>query len=316
MNWLFRNADLQIYRGEKIALVGINGAGKTTLTRIITGQLTPTEGEIISGEKVITGYYAQHQLEALDLKKSVYEEVYTTAADPYRTKVRDILGIFKFSGEDIEKPIGVLSGGEKARVSLAKILISPVNFLVMDEPTNHLDMEAKEALEDALRAYDGTLLLISHDRYFLDQIVSRVIEISNGIFTLYEGNYTDYLSHKEQRTITEKMVVSDDMNDREGFSRKKQRRIEAEARQKISGLRQTLNQKITTIESEIDRLEQEKKLIEKKMSDPAFYKSDDQAADAGRRYQELLSEIPRLVRDWEKAHLELDNIISSIGKAE
>ena len=316
LNWIFRAADLQIYRGEKIALVGINGAGKTTLTRLITGQLKPTEGELISGEKVITGYYAQHQLEALDLEKSVFEEVYSTAADSYRKKVRDVLGIFQFSGEDVEKPVGVLSGGEKARVSLAKILISPVNFLVMDEPTNHLDIEAKEALEEALRAYDGTLLLISHDRYFLDRIVSRVIEISDGIFTLYEGNYTNYLGHKEQKPFTEHKIVAEDSKDKETISRKKQRRAEAQARQRISGLRQTLNQKITTIESDIERLEQEKQVIEKKMSDPDFYKSDDRAADAVRRYQELLSEIPRLVHDWEKAHLELDKVVSSIEKSD
>ncbi len=150
-NRVLQNIDLNIYRGEKIALVGVNGAGKTTLTRLITNQVTPQEGEIILGERVVTGYYAQHQLEALDLENSVYQEVYASAADVYRTKVRDVLGIFQFTGEEVEKNIAVLSGGEKARVSLAKILISPVNFLIMDEPTNHLDIQAKEALEKLSR---------------------------------------------------------------------------------------------------------------------------------------------------------------------
>ncbi len=309
--WVLRNIDLNIYRGDKIALVGVNGAGKTTLTRLITAQLKPQEGEIILGEQVITGYYAQYQLEALDVKNTVYQEVYDTAADPYRTNVRDVLGIFQFTGEDVEKSIGVLSGGEKARVSLAKILISPVNFLIMDEPTNHLDIQAREALEHALRDYDGTLLLISHDRYFLDRIVSRVIEISDGTLQPYEGNYSDYLKLKNQRAGPETKEIPTTYKS-ESYNRKQQKRIQAEERQRISGVRRVLREKINDLEKEIESLEIEKKQIEIKMSDPAFYKQDSRAAEAGRRYQELQLKIPSLVRAWEDTHMDLEKILTSL----
>jgi ATP-binding cassette subfamily F protein 3 len=303
---------MNIYRGDKIALVGINGAGKTTLTRLITGQLRPVEGELVSGERVHTGYYAQHQLEALDLNKTIYEEVYATAADSYRTRIRDVLGVFQFSGEDVDKPIQVLSGGEKARVSLAKILISPVNFLIMDEPTNHLDIQAKEALEKALREYDGTLLLISHDRYFLDRIVSRVIEIRAGRIRSYEGNYTDYLRLKDQQVQEDSAEVPVSDVAVAAFNRKQQRRTEAEARQRISVMRRELNERIKSLETEIDRLEKEKDRIESDMSNPGFYKDENQAAETGRRYQELQTKIPSLVHAWENAHKELEAVIDSI----
>ncbi len=310
--WVFREVEMNIYRGEKIALVGINGAGKTTLTRLITGQLKPVEGELLLGERVSTGYYAQHQLEALDLNKTIYEEVYATAADSYRTRIRDVLGVFQFSGEDVDKPIHVLSGGEKARVSLAKILISPVNFLIMDEPTNHLDIQAKEALEKALREYDGTLLIISHDRYFLDRIVSRVIEIRAGRIRPYEGNYTDYLRLKDQQESEGDGEVRVSESGGTAYNRKQQRRAEAEARQRVSVLRRELNERIKSLETEIDRLEKEKHQIESDMSNPGFYKDEHQAAETGRRYQELQTKIPSLVHAWENAHKELEAVIESI----
>lgn len=313
-SWVLRMIDLNIYRGDKLALVGVNGAGKTTLTRLITEQLIPQEGKIILGEQVITGYYAQHQLEALNLKNTVYQEVYVTAADPYRTRVRDVLGIFQFTGEDVDKTIEVLSGGEKARVSLAKILISPVNFLIMDEPTNHLDIQAKEALEKALREYDGTLLIISHDRYFLDRIVSRVIEINDGTVQLYEGNYSDYLKLKNQRTGPESTDIPASHKNENSHNRKQQKRIQAEERQRISGMRRALREKISALEMEIEVLETEKKQIETKMSDPTFYKQDNRAAEAGRRYQELQVKIPSLVRAWEDAHLDMEKILTTLEK--
>ena len=149
-SWVLQDINLDMYRGEKVALVGVNGAGKTTLTRLISRELHPQRGEIKLGERVHVGYYAQHQIDSLNLKNTIYKEVEETAARSFHPKLRDILGIFQFTGDVVEKPVGVLSGGEKARVSLAKILLSPCNFLIMDEPTNHLDLISKEALEQAL----------------------------------------------------------------------------------------------------------------------------------------------------------------------
>ena len=311
-DWVFENINLDLYRGEKAALVGANGEGKTTLTKLISGQLIPQNGTVKLGERVSIGYYAQHQIDALNGDNTIYQEVYETAAENYRFQIRDILGIFKFSGEDIDKKISVLSGGEKARVSLAKILISPVNFLLMDEPTNHLDLDSKKALEKALKNYDGTLLLISHDRYFLDQLVTIVFELKDSRFSRFEGNYSAYLekkSHKKQMAESdngeENLLVRKD---------KSQKREEAEARQKISRQRQILNEQIENLEKEMEQLEAEKTSIEAKLAEPDFYKNQAKAADTGKRYQLLQDEIPKLYKAWEKAQNELESLLKNLHK--
>ena len=312
-DWVFEDINFQLYRGEKAALVGANGQGKTTLTKLISKQLQPQKGELILGERASIGYYAQHQIDTLNIENTVYQEVYQTAAENYRTQIRDILGIFKFSGEDGEKPIAVLSGGEKARVSLAKILISPVNFLLMDEPTNHLDLDSKKALERALKDYDGTLLLISHDRYFLDQLVSVVFELKDGNLTRFEGNYSDYLSKK-----TEKMETSASLDTevRENIKKDKDRkRIEAEARQNISQQRKILNDRIKQIEEKIEKLEEEKKQIESSLTQPDFYRDQIKAAETGKRYQELQEAIPKLLNEWESKQTALDNLLAGLNQS-
>ena len=311
-DWVFENINLQLFRGEKAALVGANGEGKTTLTKLISGQLSPTKGELALGERVSIGYYAQHQIDALNRENTVYQEVFSTAAENFRVRIRDILGIFKFSGDDVDKKISVLSGGEKARVSLAKILISPVNFLLMDEPTNHLDLDSKKALEEALKGYDGTLLLISHDRYFLDQLVSIVFEIKDGIFSRFEGNYTSYLEKKRQdRQVAE--ILTDDKSSISKKS-KDQKRLEAEARQVISRERNFLNKQIENLEAKMEALETEKKEIESNLADPDFYQNLMKTAEAGKRYQHLQEMIPKLLDEWESRQAELDVLISGLNK--
>ncbi|MEJ2054116.1 MAG: ABC-F family ATP-binding cassette domain-containing protein [Calditrichaceae bacterium] len=262
-NWVLHDINLDMYRGEKVALVGVNGAGKTTLTRLISGELQPQKGEIKLGERVHVGYYAQHQIDTLNLENTIYTEVEEHAARSFHPKLRDILGIFRFTGEEIDKRINVLSGGEKARVSLAKILLSPGNFLIMDEPTNHLDLTSKEALEQALKDYDGTLLLISHDRYFLDRLVSRVIELKDGRLNEYEGNYSDYLSKRDsiQTSAADKTFKQTKENSgseaRSGRQKKtkEQKQKEAEARQAVSKKRNKLQEDIEQIEETIEKLE-------------------------------------------------------------
>jgi ATP-binding cassette subfamily F protein 3 len=309
-DWIFENINLTLFRGEKAALVGANGEGKTTLTKLISGQLLAQMGTVNLGERVSIGYYAQHQIDALNGDNTIYQEVYETAAENYRVQIRDILGIFKFSGEDIEKKISVLSGGEKARVSLAKILISPVNFLLMDEPTNHLDLDSKKALEKALNEYDGTLLLISHDRYFLDQLVTIVFELKDGTLSRFEGNYSAYLEKKSQNTprdqeerAEEKSIIRKD---------KSQKRLEAEARQMISQQRKILTDRIERIESEMEQLETEKNEIESKLANPDFYKNQVKASEMGKRYQDLQDQIPKLYAEWESKQSELETLLSSL----
>ena len=190
--------DLEVMRGDRIAIVGSNGAGKTTFCKILAGEID-FEGKLTTGHNVTMNYFAQHQTENLPPEKSIYMEMMDSApSSEAQKKVRDILGCFLFSGDAVNKKIRVLSGGEKSRVALAKILLQASNLLIMDEPTNHLDMRSKEMLIDSLEYYDGTLLIVSHDRYFLDSLVNKVVEIKNGTLQLYLGTYAEYLEKAEQ----------------------------------------------------------------------------------------------------------------------
>ncbi len=311
--WVFRDLTLNLYRGEKAALVGVNGVGKTTMTRIISQELIPESGKVEIGERVSIGYYAQHQIDALNLDKKIVEEVSESADPALRTHIRDILGVFQLSGDDIEKQISVLSGGEKARVSLAKILVSPVNFLIMDEPTNHLDLYSKQALERALSDYDGTLLLISHDRYFLDKLVSRVFELRDGVLRVFEGNYSEYLK-KRSREDDSLINKTETPQISQKNSRKDQKRQEAEARQEISRLRKVLTDKVQKFEILIEEMEAEKTHIEKLMADPEFYKDKMEAAKYGKRYQEIQNELPDAMTEWESANVKLEELLESLKK--
>lgn len=191
---VFHGVSGVVQRLQKIAVTGVNGAGKSTLLKIIVGETSPTEGTITLGSSVKIGYFGQHALDQLDSRKTVVQEVSDRLPTASVGFVRNLLGAFLFSGDDVDKKISVLSGGEKARVVLAIILASPVNFLVLDEPTNHLDIESREVLLKAVQEFDGTLMVVSHDRHFLRQIVNRIFEIRNGELRVYEGSYDDYLS--------------------------------------------------------------------------------------------------------------------------
>jgi ATP-binding cassette, subfamily F, member 3 len=313
--WIFENVNFNIYRGEKIALVGDNGEGKTTLTKLIFGQLVSQKGVLKIGQNVRTGYYAQHQIDSLNINNTALQEVTHTVADSLRTKVRDILGIFQLSGDDVDKKISVLSGGEKARVSLAKILSSPVNFLIMDEPTNHLDTNSREALEEALQNYEGTALLISHDRFFLDKLVTRVFELKNGELKQYEGNYTDFLHYKKTHA---EQIKSENINDEmtilntSGKNLKERKKREAELRQSISSKRKVLEKQITTMELKIEQLETEKSEIENHLANPDIFKDTNKSKTLNQRYQEILKYLPNIYQNWEKVNVKLEVLLKSI----
>ncbi|KAA3614988.1 MAG: ATP-binding cassette domain-containing protein [Calditrichaeota bacterium] len=323
-NQVFKDFDLNIVRGEKLALVGDNGQGKTTLTRLIHKELIPQQGQLHVGERVNIGYYAQHQVDALDLNKTIYEEVEETAAPSFRPKLRDILGIFRFTGDDVNKKTGVLSGGEKARVSLAKILLSPCNFLIMDEPTNHLDMASKDALEHALRDYDGTLLVISHDRYFLDRLVKRVVEIKESKLYDYPGNYSYYLNKRKQyhpeeienQVPSNKKVEPANVTEIKGSNSsrksKEQKREEAEARKLVSKQRNVLQKRIDEIENKLDLLTSRKGELENQLADPDTYNDPVKGKELNKEYGQIDIEIPALEIEWEQKHLELEELLNSL----
>jgi ATP-binding cassette subfamily F protein 3 len=307
--WIFRDIDLNLYRGEKAALIGANGEGKTTLTRLIAGQLRPEEGLLQTGEKVLIGYYAQHQAESLTLDATIYEEVASTAATNYLTEIRNVLGIFQFRGDDVNKKIRVLSGGEKARVSLAKILLSPVNFLIMDEPTNHLDRDAREALEHALALYDGTLLLISHDRYFLDKLVNRVFELKDGKLEEYSGNYSYYLKKRESQAESISRDVSKEKTQPAGNKKtKEQKRLEAEARQAISKEMNRFKQEVERLEEKISGLETRIAEIETKMASPGTYRDKPLTISLQKEYAVAKKELLKSNEKWEDAQFKYDEI--------
>jgi ATP-binding cassette subfamily F protein 3 len=186
-----------IERGDRIALVGLNGAGKSTLVRLLSGQDTPTGGVLKLGHNVLAEYFAQDQYKVLDPQARMLDDIGRTAPKVAETELRSLLGCFLFSGDDVYKPLGVLSGGERNRYALARILVSPANFLLLDEPTNHLDLRAKDVLLEAIKNFSGTVIFVSHDRYFLDRLPTRVFEVEGGKVHVYPSNYEDYLWRKE-----------------------------------------------------------------------------------------------------------------------
>jgi ATP-binding cassette subfamily F protein 3 len=201
---------LLIERGDRIAFLGHNGAGKSTLLRLIAGLEPPSDGNVTMGaHNVIPSYFEQNQAEALDLDKTVLETVHDEVPDWTNEEVRTLLGRFLFSGDMVYKQVNALSGGEKARLALAKMLLRPASLMMLDEPTNHLDIPAKEMLEEALQHYDGTVLLVSHDRYFISRVATKIVEIRDGELRLYRGDYHYYLDKLAEEAEAEKQAALD-----------------------------------------------------------------------------------------------------------
>lgn len=294
---VLRNINLEVLRGDRIAIVGSNGAGKTTFCKILAGEID-FEGKLSTGHNVSLNYFAQHQTENLDTEKTVYKEMLDAApTSEAQKKIRDILGCFLFSGSAVEKKIGVLSGGEKSRVALARILLQASNLLIMDEPTNHLDMRSKEMLIDALENYDGTLLLVSHDRYFLDSLVNKVIEIKNGGLQLYHGTYAEYLE-KAEKALEEERVLESARQKAEAAAAK----ISKVPQAKPAPAPKKNHRKIESIEKNIQALEQRKENLEAVMASDEFYKQSPEATKKTLdEYHTLGAELDRLFAEWEKA---------------
>jgi len=294
---VLRNIDLEIMRGDRIAIVGSNGAGKTTFCRILADEID-FEGKRQTGHHVSMNYFAQHQTDNLAPEKSVLEEMMDAApSSEAQRRVRDILGCFLFSGDAVEKKTAVLSGGEKSRVALAKILLQASNLLIMDEPTNHLDMRSKEMLIDSLENYDGTLLIVSHDRYFLDSLVNKVFEIKNGGVQVYLGTYAEYLEKAEKAWEEEKKQLA------QAAAKQEAERKAAAAKPvaKKPAPPKANRKKIEALEKEIQRLEESKAQHEAMMAQPTFY---DQPAEESRKataeYEEVCRELDALYVCWEE----------------
>jgi len=232
-NILFLEANLEVERGDRIAFVGPNGAGKSTLLRLVMGLEQPSEGSARLGEhNVEAGYFEQNQAEALNLEKTVIDTLFEAVPDWTQTQVRSLLGSFCFSNDAVFKQVGQLSGGEKARLALALMLLSPCNLLVLDEPTNHLDIPAKQMLEDALMQYEGAALLVSHDRTFIARVANRIVELRDGELVLYRGDYAYYLEKKDEEAALLRQAEEDEAREAKRAANRAKQKAKAESRRK------------------------------------------------------------------------------------
>lgn len=310
---VFRGASLDIYRGDRMAFVGVNGAGKSTLSRIIAGVESFDGGERTLGHNVIISYFAQHQAEELNPNDDALETVERVATGETRRQLRTLLGCFLFHGDDVFKQVKVLSGGEKSRLAMAKMLLLPANLLVMDEPTNHLDMRSKGVLQDALQDFEGSFVIVSHDRDFLDPIVNKVVEFSHGGIKVYPGTLSDYLTKKKNERASlraepeEKPLTTT-------FTDKERKRIEAEFRQERYRLTRPVQEKIEKVEEIIEALEEEKAQIERKMADPDFYKEGDRVKAISGRYAEVQQLLNAEYFRWGELTKRLDALQEEMNK--
>jgi ATP-binding cassette subfamily F protein 3 len=295
--------DLTIEKGEKIALVGHNGAGKSTLMKILSGGEFQG-GSRLNGHNVVIDYFAQDQAEALDSSKSAYDELYSDAPYDMVPRLRDLLGAFLFSGDDIHKPVSVLSGGERNRLALAKMLLKPANLLIMDEPTNHLDLFSKEMLLDALRSFTGTVVFVSHDRHFIDGLATRVIEVEAGGLTSYPGDYEYYLARKNGQEAAQTVNAAAVSLEPSAFSLQpsKEDRLKSreEDKQRQREERSRLK-RLNEIETAIEKTENELKIVEEQLADPALASDYEALARRGAEHTALQAELERLYGEWEEA---------------
>jgi ATP-binding cassette subfamily F protein 3 len=313
---VFTDADIEIKRGEKVALVGRNGEGKTTLIRAITGELQPLAGESKVGHNVSIGYFAQNQEDVLDKKETVWSTLDRIAVGDVRTKLRDILAAFLFRGEDIDKRVSVLSGGERARLGMAKLMLQSHNFLLLDEPTNHMDIQSKDVLKRALQSYDGTLLVVSHDRDFLEGLVDKIYEFRSGRVREHLGGVQEFLERHKLESLQElerkgsiaegserhgrpdrpsgfPVEAGNDRNDRKAGNEGKKTDYEAsKARARES---RKIRDRISWLEHEIGKLETRMQAIEAVLQAPS---PSDDIIELTREYLECKRDLDAKTEEW------------------
>lgn len=314
-NILYDDLNLRALRGERIAIIGPNGCGKTTLLKVVAGEIEADKGKISLGHKVSVAYFAQHHSDLLNPKKTVVEEVYQVVPNASIGFVRAVCGAFLFSGSDVDKAIGVLSGGERARVSLAKLLVNPGNFMLMDEPTNHLDIESSETLIDALKGYTGTLLFVSHNQSFVNRLATKIWDIRGQGIVEYQGNLNEYYEHllKTDSTFGERdvsntrepgssMVREEDGNhsNKNKGARKREKKARAEKRQLIYDTLKPIQDRLEDLEEKISELEARQGEVEKILADPDIFGDKERSVPLLTEYKDIRKELDKLLFKWEK----------------
>ena len=290
---LFEHFDLHLRAGDRVAIIGPNGIGKTTLLRILVGELPPDTGTVLYGSNVDVGYYDQQQA-GLHEHKSVMDEVWDDFPRMQPDEVRSVLALFLFTGDDVFQPISTLSGGERGRVALTKLMLRKDNLLLLDEPTNHLDMDSREVLEGALDDFTGTLLTVSHDRYFINRVANRVVEMTAEGVREYLGNYDDYLEKKRREAAGEEDVAAPTLTRTE---QEKNKRRERQARES----QKARENRVAALEAQIARTEEQIASLEAQMADPATYQSPDKAAEVARAHRDAQAALDALYEEWSEA---------------
>jgi len=307
---VLRDVDLTVTRQERIALVGANGAGKSTLMRMLAGKEMPSSGARIEGHNLELAYFAQDQAAILKPENTVLQEITDKSPVAMVPKLRDVLGTFLFSGDDVHKRVAVLSGGERNRLALAILLLRPANLMLLDEPTNHLDLQSKDVLLQSLHKYTGTLVFVSHDRYFVDSLATRIIDVEGGKITSHPGNYADFLrsqqvagvsNHAEQRVEHSAATGSN-----HGASLdKEQRKQEHAKRKEDQRLLRKLEKQLHQLEAEIEQQEQQNATLETELADPAVYQDHERFNDLSQQHSVLTQTLEQLYDRWEQLQLEL-----------
>ena len=304
---VFSDADIEVRRGEKVALVGRNGEGKTTLMRVIMRELDPMAGESRVGYNVNIGYYAQNQEDILDKEDTVFGTLDRIAVGDIRLKLRDILGAFLFKGEDIDKKVAVLSGGERARLAMAKLMLKPYNLLALDEPTNHMDIRSKDILKQALKAYDGTLIIVSHDRDFLDGLVDKLYEFRDGHVKEHLGGVQEFLERRKLETLNElerHYKPAAEEKPAEVIQKKEEAKQEYQAKKFVSKEEKKIKNRISFLEKKIEEYENKMAEIEAVLMSPG---PDDDVIELTRAYLENKRELDYKMEEWSELNEKLES---------
>ena len=306
---VFHHVNLTIKRGEKVAFVGKNGEGKSTLVKCIMGEI-PYDGHLKIGHNVQIGYFAQNQAQLLDGELTVFDTIDRVAKGDIRLKIRDILGAFMFGGEASDKKVKVLSGGERSRLAMIKLLLEPVNFLILDEPTNHLDMRSKDVLKEAIRDFDGTVIVVSHDREFLDGLVTKVYEFGGGLVREHLGGIYDFLKNKQIDSLNELssnkvQKVQPEVEEEKNVS---QSRLTYEQQKEVQKKIRKMEKNIAGCEERINQLETQIAALEEKLTTP------EGAADVSlyEQHGQLKKTLDEAVEEWESLSIELEEVKSEL----
>ncbi len=311
---VFSGLELDLQRGDKLAVVGVNGAGKSTLLKIIASQEKVDDGQVKLGHNVVLTYFGQHQARELAGELSVLDTVYHQGEELTITQARSLLGAFLFSGDEVDKKVQVLSGGEKSRVALAKMLVRPANLMLLDEPTNHLDITSQEVLQEAMGQYEGTIIVVSHNRFFVNSFVNKVLEIKDGKATVYEGNIDDYLEAKR--------IVDDNNNhanklktcqQNAGKEKKEDKKVLRQRRAELNRQLSPWKKQSKKAEQEIEQLEKKQENLEELMADPELYGNKEKWAEVSKDYDSIKRKLELSYAKWEEAQEKMEDLSREIN---